>query len=80
MKHPFSAMKQFLIYAGSFVLGGLCVLGPMFVRASIIHAEETARHEQTMSPGITMFMGMLLAPLGGLLAIAIVAIVRSVWD
>lgn len=70
-------MKLLLIYTVSFALGALCVLGPMFVRASIIHAQETARHEQTMAPGITMFMGMLLAPLGGLLAIAIVAIVRN---
>jgi hypothetical protein len=72
-------MKHFLIYASSFLLGALAVAGMMFVRASIIHAEETARHEQTMASGITMFMGMLLAPLGGLLAMAIVAIVRSVW-
>lgn len=71
-------MKRFVIYAGSFAMGALAVAGPMFVRASIIHLDETARHEQTMAPGITMFVGMLLAPIGGLLAVALVAIVRNV--
>lgn len=69
-------LKQWLIHAGAFLLGTLAMVVPMFVWASIIHAEETARHEQTMSPGITMFLGLLMAPFTGLLAVVIVHFVR----
>lgn len=69
-------MKRFLTYAGSFAIGALAVAGPMFLRASIIHADETARHEPTMQPGITMFFGLMLAPIGGLLAVVLVGVIR----
>ena len=48
-----------------FAIGCLAVVVPFFIRASIDSADETARQEQTMGPGITMFMGMIVAPLGG---------------
>lgn len=71
-------MKAFLIHVVSFVLGSLAIAVPMFIRASMTHAEEAARHEQTMAPGITMFFGLLLAPVGGLLVMSLMLIARRI--
>lgn len=59
-----------------FVSGCLAVIVPMFFRASMINADETARHEQTMAPGITMFLGIVIAPVGGVAALLILRLVR----
>ena len=63
----FRAFKSFTAFA----VGCLAVAVPFFIRASVIHADETARHEQTMASGITMFVGMICAPFGGAAAVII---------
>lgn len=71
MKLNAERLRQVLYALIAFVAGCLAVAVPFFIRASFIHADETARHEQTMEPGITMLMGMLGAPCGGALAVVL---------
>lgn len=67
-----------VLYDLSAFLGGAAiVIAVTFTRASIIHADETARDEQTMAPGIMMFSGMLLAPVGGIIGAAVMRFVRK---
>lgn len=47
------------------------VILPAFYQASLLHADEQARGEQTMGPGIQMFMGLIFAPLGGLVVLGV---------
>lgn len=59
------------VLVGVFLFGCAIVVLPAFYQASFLHADETARGEQTMGPGIQMFMGMVFAPLGGIVALAV---------
>jgi hypothetical protein len=69
--------RPFLYNISAFASGGAIVIVVAFLRASIIHAEETDRHEQTMAPGIMMFSGMLLAPVGGAIGMVVMRLVRK---
>lgn len=64
-KRQYGVLGNLIVFA----VGCLAVVVPFFIRASIDHADETARQEQTMGPGITMFMGMIVAPLGGVVTL-----------
>jgi hypothetical protein len=54
-----------LAYGLVFLLGCVIVALPIFMLALAVHADETARGEQTMGPGIEMFLGIVAAPIGG---------------
>ncbi len=66
-----------LLYLFAFLVGCAAILVPAFYQASVIHADETMRGEQTMSPGIHVFVGILFTPLGGLVAIGLLHLARK---
>ncbi len=66
-----SHVKKWVVLVCVFLFGCAMVILPAFYRASVVHADETARGEQTMGPGIQMFMGLIFAPLGGLVALGV---------
>lgn len=67
-----------IAYGLAFLAGCAVVAVPMFVSASMLHADETARGEQTMGPGIEMFLGMLFAPIGGIFACGCFALFQRI--
>ena len=64
-------VRRILLYICSFVLGTIVVFVLFFVGGGMLHADETARGEPTMLPGIVTFLGMLLSPVGGVIALLI---------
>ena len=59
---------MFLIGAVAFVVGALATAAPFLIAAHIEHLGEVARREGTMGPGILTFLGLLAAPVGGVIA------------
>ena len=64
-------IARILLYICSFVLGAVVVFVPFFVGGGMLHADETARGEPTMLPGIVTFLGLLLSPVRGVIALLI---------
>lgn len=54
-----------LICVFSFVAGAILIAAPFLLSAHLANADELTRGEQTMRPGITTFLGLLAAPVGG---------------
>lgn len=69
MTYGKNKFRNILIGLTVFVIGCLITAAPFFIRAQLIHADETDRHEQTMAAGITMFMGLSAAPFGGTITV-----------
>ncbi|MCM2372327.1 hypothetical protein [Aporhodopirellula aestuarii] len=63
-----SRLKPAITFGLVFLLGCAVVVLPMFAYAMAIQADETARGEPTMASGIQMFLGVVFAPLGGIVA------------
>jgi hypothetical protein len=63
--------KTLLICLLSFVAGAVATAAPFLVAGHFAHLDEAARGEPTMGPGITTFMGLLLSPIGGTVAVVI---------
>lgn len=61
-------VKKVVVHTLAFVVGAIVIAAPFFVRAHLDHADELARGEQTMGPGLTTFLGMIVAPVGGVVA------------
>jgi Trk-type K+ transport system membrane component len=66
--------KTLLICVFSFVAGAVATAAPFLIAGHFAHLDEAARGEPTMGPGITTFLGLLLSPIGG-----IVAVVVTLW-
>ena len=62
-------VRRFLLYICSFVLGAVVVFVPFCVGGGMLHADEIARGEPTMAPGIVVFLGLLLSPVGGVMGL-----------
>jgi hypothetical protein len=60
-----------LICVISFVAGAILTAAPFLISAHFANADELARGEQTMGPGITTFVGLLFAPVGGIAGLLI---------
>lgn len=69
MKTESNNYRNFLLGLAVFAIGCLIVALPLLIRERFIHANETAGHEQTMAPGITMLMGLIAAPFGGAISL-----------
>lgn len=54
-----------LICVFSFVASAILIAAPFLLTAHFANAEELTRGEQMMRPGITTFLGLLAAPVGG---------------
>ncbi len=65
MNPKIGIVRRVLLYMISFVLGAVVVFVPFYLRGHMLHADEMARGEPTMGPGIVTFFGMLLSPVGG---------------
>ena len=63
--------KIFLIATLAFFGGAIATAAPFFVAARQAHLDEAARGEETMGPGITTAFGLLVSPIGGILAVVI---------
>lgn len=59
------------IYVLSFLIGALAIAAPFLISGHLAHLDEVARGEQTMGPGMTTFLGILAAPVGGAAALGI---------
>jgi len=70
-------IRRFLWFAAWFLTGAVLSATPFFVRAHLLHVAETARGEQTMGPGILTFVGLLVAPAGGVLMVLVAMLVRK---
>ena len=66
--------KAVLLSLIGFVVGAVATAAPFLIAGHFAHLDEAARGEETMGPGITTFMGLLAAPVGG-----IVAVVMALW-
>lgn len=66
--------KTVLLSLIAFVVGAVATAAPFLIAGHFAHIDEATRGEETMGPGITTFMGLLAAPLGG-----IVAVVVALW-
>lgn len=63
--------KIVLICTLLFVVGALATAAPFLISGHFAHLDEAARREETMGPGITTFFGLLVSPLGGIVAVLI---------
>ncbi|MEZ5945195.1 MAG: hypothetical protein R3C18_27795 [Planctomycetaceae bacterium] len=63
--------KTALICLLSFVVGAAATAAPFLIAGHYAHFDEAARRQETMGPGITTFMGLLAAPVGGIAAVVI---------
>ena len=63
--------KTWTIYLLAFVIGAAATAAPFLISGHLAHLDEAARGEETMGPGMTTFLGVLAAPVGG--AVALVA-------
>lgn len=63
--------KTILIYVAGFFVGAVATALPFMITGHFAHLDETARGEPTMGPGMTTFLGLVLSPFGGLLAVLI---------
>lgn len=62
-------LKKVALSLLCFLLGAIITATPFFILGHLGAADEAARGEPTMGPGITTFLGLLAAPLGGLVAV-----------
>ncbi len=70
-------IRRFLWFAAWFLTGAVFSATPFVVRGHLLHVAETARGEQTMGPGILTFVGLLVAPAGGVCLLLIAMMVRK---
>lgn len=70
-------IRRFLWFAAWFVTGAVLTAAPFFVRGHLLNVAETARGEQTMGPGIFTFIGLLAAPVGGVIVLLLALLVRK---
>lgn len=63
--------KTVLICLLSFVVGAAATAAPFLIAGHFGHIDEAARGEETMGPGITTFMGLLVSPIGGIVAVMV---------
>ena len=64
-------IRSILIHAFWFAVGAIATATPFLVHANVMNADELARGEQTMGPGITIFLGLLAAPVGGTVVVIV---------
>ena len=69
-------LKPVITHGLVFLFGFAVVALPMFAHASAIHADETAKGEPTMASGIQMLLGVIFAPIGGIVACFIFLLFR----
>ena len=52
----------------AFAVGAVVTAAPFVISGHIDHLKERARGEPTMGPGLKTAMGLIVAPVGGVLA------------
>jgi hypothetical protein len=70
---------SWLKYLLAFSAGFLLVFVPYAITSAHLLAEETANGLQTMGPGLTFFVGLILAPFGGLAAVVLTFVIKRVY-
>ncbi len=70
-------IRRFLWSSAWFDTGAVLTATPFFVRGHLLHVAETTRGEQTMGPGILTFVGLLVAPAGGVSLLLFATMVRK---
>lgn len=63
--------RTMLICTFAFFAGAVAAAAPFFVAGRVAHLDEAARGEETMGPGVTTAFGLLLSPVGGIVAVLI---------
>jgi hypothetical protein len=69
-------MKSFAVGVLWFIAGAVVTAAPFVICGTLDAADEAARGEPTMGPGITTFLGLLAAPFGGGVTVLVATLIR----